>query len=308
MIPRSTSAPTVPRSSSSFPLRAYFSHHKCATGWTGNILHEVCMHLNLKIRIVNQEKDFREHGSLSAFVDAEQVDFLVVANANRQHTHDLPLHRGFHVVRDPRDILVSAYFSHKTSHPTDEWPELQAHRDRLQRVSKSEGLFLEMEFSRPFFEDMLTWEYDQENILELHMEDLTSNPMSTFTRVLEFLEMLEPDAAPSFGETLRRIARTSNRLSYKGSRFMPGGTPLIPAPRHRMTTLPASSLERILHARSFERLTGRSKGQENKNSHLRKGVPGDWRNHLDSDHVRTFKDRYNDLVLTLGYESDPDWT
>lgn len=308
MTTRSTPAIRGSRQSPSFPLRAYFSHHKCATGWTGNILHEVCMHLNLTIRIVNQAKDFEKYGTLPSFVEHENVDFLVVANANRTETQALPLHRGFHVVRDPRDILVSAYFSHKNSHPTDEWPELRAHRERLQSVSKQEGLRLEMDFSRPFFEDMLTWDYNQENVLELHMEDLTQDPHFWFIRILRFLEMLDTDMSSSVRATLRHIARTSNRLSYKGSRFTPNGMPLMPAPRHRMTTLPVSSLESILQMRSFERLTGRRKGQENASSHLRKGVPGDWRNHFDSALVQDFKDRYNDLILTLGYESTSDWS
>lgn len=308
MTTRSAPAFNGPGRSPFFPLRAYFSHHKCATGWTGNIMHEVCMHLNLNIRIVNQNKDFERYGTLSSFVEHEEVDFLVVANANRRETQSLPLHRGFHVVRDPRDILVSAYFSHRNSHPTDEWPELRAHRERLRSLSKRDGLRLEMDFSRPFFEDMLTWDYEQENVLELHMEDLTQNPHLSFIRILQFLEMLDTEASSSVADTLRHIARASNRLSYKGSRFTPNGLPLIPAPRHRMTTLPVSSLESILQKRSFERLTGRRKGQENANSHLRKGVPGDWRNHFDTRLTQDFKDQYNDLILTLGYESTPDWS
>ena len=271
-------------------------------------MHEVCMHLNLHIRIVNQEKDFQEYGSLSSFVDTEQVDFLVLANANHTDAFSLPLYRGFHVVRDPRDVIVSAYFSHKNSHPTDEWPELMAHRERLQTVSKPEGLYLEMEFSRPFLEDMFTWDYEQENVMEWHMEDLTRDPHSSFLRIFQFMDMIDTTPPSSFEDTFRWLARTSNRLSHKGSRFMPGGQPLIPAPRHRMTSLPSSAVEKILHARSFERLTGRTKGEENTHSHLRKGVPGDWRNHFTPEHVRAFKADYNDLVLKLGYETDPDWT
>jgi len=264
------------------------------------------MHLHLHLRILNQDKDFLAYGSLSSFVEAEDVDFLVLGNANIHHVRDLPLYRGFHVVRDPRDVLVSAYFSHKKSHPTAEWPELIAHRDRLRSVSKSEGLMLEMEFSRPFFEDMLTWDYEQRNVLEIRMEDLTRQPITVLLRIMDHLDMLELDDS-SLRSTFRTLARTSNRLSYKGHRFMPGRLPLIPAPRHRMNSLPPSAVEDIVAARTFERLTGRSKGQENTSSHLRKGVPGDWRNHFDPSHVEAFRRRYNDLVMRLGYETDPDW-
>jgi hypothetical protein len=59
--------------------------------------------------------------------------------------------------------------------------------------------------------------------------------------------------------------------------------------------------------RTFERLTGRKKGQENRNTHLRKGVPGDWVNHFEPVHIRAFKNRYNDLLLKLGYVHTTDW-
>ncbi len=302
-------APTLDSTDTShFPLRAYFGHHKCATGWTGNILHEICMHLNLHIRIVNQDKDFSGYDGLAEFVTAEGVDVLVHANANAKHARDLPLYRGFHVVRDPRDILVSAYFSHLNSHPTDEWPELKDHRARLQSVSKDEGLMLELDFSRPFFEDMDGWDYQQDNVLEIHMEDLTQRPLPSFVEIMSYLEMIDSDPAPGLRDQFRQWARRSNRLSFKGSRFMPGGVPLVPAPRHRMCTMPVDGVKAIVASRTFERLTGRKKGQENAHSHLRKGVPGDWRNHFSPEHVRAFKATYNSLVLNLGYESDPDWS
>lgn len=293
---------------SSFPLRAYFGHHKCATGWTGGILREICLHMGLNFKIVNQTRNFAEDKSLQAHVDRHAVDFLSYANAKIAHTKTLSFHRGVHIVRDPRDLLVSAYFSHKKTHDTSEWPELIEHRNKLQQVPKEEGLFLEMEFSRPFFEDMYNWDYKQGDVLELRMEDVTAEPIEHFLAISDFLEILDPRSLSGAEQFLYSLISRSNRLNHKGRHFVPPSLSFLPSPKKRLHSLPVDSIRRIVERRTFERLTGRKKGEENRDSHLRKGVPGDWKNHLSDALVGTFKHMYNDLVLKLGYESGPDWT
>ena len=67
-------------------------------------------------------------------------------------------------------MVVSAYFSHLYSHPTDKWPELTAYRAELQNLSKDDGLVWEMEYLRRELERLYEWDYAQENVLELKME------------------------------------------------------------------------------------------------------------------------------------------
>ena len=71
---------------------------------------------------------------------------------------------------------------------------------------------------------------------------------------------------------------------------------------------PASLKSPYLERLSFKKLAGgRKKGEENIKSHYRKGVHGDWKNHLNDDHVAFFKEHYNELLIKLGYETDGDW-
>ncbi|MGB3680994.1 MAG: sulfotransferase domain-containing protein [Rubrobacteraceae bacterium] len=58
---------------------------------------------------------------------------------------------------------------------------------------------------------------------------------------------------------------------------------------------------------SFARQSGRQPGQEDKGSFMRKGMPGDWRNHFSLEARQVF-DRYGgDELITLDYERDRSW-
>jgi hypothetical protein len=209
-----------------------------------------------------------EANLLSALAE-NGVGFVCCTNAARSEAARLPAYRGFHVVRDPRDIVVSAYFSHKYSHRIG-WLS-QEYRDQLKNLGDEEGLLLEMERRAPQFQDLAEWDYDNPDVLELRAEEITRNPIREFGRVLAFLGVLAEDES------------SSGRLSLSG-------------------------LTEILEKHSFSAKTGgRVPGEENVHSHYRKGVGGDWVNHFRPAHVSYFKEKYNDLLLRLGYEQDPNW-
>ena len=87
--------------------------------------------------------------------------------------------------------------------------------------------------------------------------------------------------------------------------------------RHIGLTQHVESLAEVIVERNrFERLSmgkriwqnGRSPGQENKNSHFRKGISGDWKNYLKPHHITQFKAVAGDQLIELGYETDMNWT
>ena len=83
------------------------------------------------------------------------------------------------------------------------------------------------------------------------------------------------------------------------------GIRAIRVPRRGITD---PGLDFILNRLSFERLAGgRKQGEENRASHYRKGQPGDWVNHFTPKVRQLFKDRYGELLVRLGYESDTSW-
>jgi hypothetical protein len=291
-----------------FPLRVFFGHHKCASGWIDNILREFCLHMGLKFKIVHQPYSFEKYGTLGKLVDAEKIQFLAYINTTTKYTPDLKVYRGFHVVRDPRDIVVSAYFSHLQSLEAPTWEELNYLREKLQGLDKDQGLFFELEYLGQQFKEMSEWNYNQEHILEVRMEDLSTDPMGGFQRVLMFLEMYDPTIRTGLARSLHLLRLRMNRLNHKGRRYMPGHLPMIPVPKRPVHTLPQEALKEIADRLSFAKLAGgRAKGQENVKSHYRKGVHGDWKNHLNAEHIAYFKAHYNDLLVQLGYEEGDEW-
>jgi hypothetical protein len=162
---------------------------------------------------------------------------------------DLWSYKGVHVVRDPRDIVVSSYFSHLHSHPIhrEEWAQ---HRSRLQSVSKEDGLIETIHFIDFVLSPMSNWK-TTDNVLEMKFEDLIEHP----EKISEALQWMEIDV----------------QLNLDGLDF--------------------KSLS-----------NGRERGLEDASHHYRKGVPGDWKNHLTDKVLEEFFCVYPKVVEKWGYE------
>jgi len=267
---------------------------------------ETCFRLGLNLEIAHRTVTFDQHATLDHFARDHDADVLAYTNAKIDPVRDLSFNRGFHVIRDPRDVLVSAYFSHLHSHPTENWPELEAHRAELEARSKEEGLFHEMNFSAEEFEDMYDWDYTRDDILELKLEELSPAPIRGFTTIMDFLGMLDRTRTNGLGRTVKSAGLEMNRLLYKGRHVLPS-TNQAPTVQ-TWPNIPEETLHAVVQEKSFENLSGgREKGEEDVTSHFRKGEPGDWVNHFTPELKHEFKDRFNEVLVKTGYEQDDQW-
>jgi hypothetical protein len=66
-------------------------------------------------------------------------------------------------------------------------------------------------------------------------------------------------------------------------------------------------LHDIVQYNIFEAATGRKRGQEDLNAHLRKGIAGDWRNYFTEKVKLAFKEQYGQILIDTGYEKDLKW-
>lgn len=71
--------------------------------------------------------------------------------------------------------------------------------------------------------------------------------------------------------------------------------------------VPSAVIQGALERYSFQRLTGRKEGTESRNSHLRKGQSGDWRNHFTPAAAEVFQQHFGKALVMSGYEADDRW-
>lgn len=172
------------------------------------------------------------------------------------------------VIRDPRDQIVS-YLFHVLRDPKDAW------RDRLRGVSIDDALMCCIE-GRPGLRGVRalaglpqTWLAVEPDMTCVRYEDLVADPETEMSKVLRYLGL-----GTSPGLVWAVVTR---------GRF------------ERMST--GGKLWR----------RARRPGEEDVDSHLRKGVSGDWKTYFTDAHVERFKELAGERLTALGYEGDMDW-
>jgi hypothetical protein len=164
----------------------FLGHHKCGTTWLSGILEKISRQYSVNFGYFPASSCFG--GNLSEYVSQNNIQIFAYVNADYDKVKDLRNYRGFHVIRDLRDVVISGYFSHLYSHGlSDLWPALTRHREELRKVDIDKGLMLEIDFAANNFKNMNQWNYSDLNILEIKMEDLLHDENEQFFRIFSFL-------------------------------------------------------------------------------------------------------------------------
>jgi len=244
---------------------AYFGQHKCGSNWIDTIVRQVCQSINITYGRAWNSSQFAP--SLDEYILEHGIQWFSYVNADYQIIHYSNF-KAFHVIRDPRDIVVSAYFSHLKTHPIRNWPLLAEFRKKLQNCrNKDEGISMEFEFefTKDIFRRLREWDLNDPRIKNYRLEDISVDYINRFRQIFQYMGLFE--------------------LGLTEERF-----------------------QQIMIANSFEKISeGRKIGKEDPNHHYRKGIHGDWKNHFANDHVDYFKEHYNDILIKYGYEKDANW-
>ncbi len=170
--------------------------------------------------------------------------------------------RCFVLIRDPRDTLISAYYSLRNTHEAND-AGVAFVRRILTKLTLEEGLVYLMD-TWLFQAARIQRTWLQSNADCYRLEDCMSDAPTVLRRML----------GESWGVSVSDELVTEVAL------------------RH-----------------SFAKLSGgRAPGQEDLNSHYRKGVAGDWRSHFTPAVTQHFKELYNDLLVLGRYETSDDWS
>ena len=276
-------------------IYCYFGHHKMATTFITSIMERIASYVGLNSEVANLPSRFNYN--LGEHLLTNETRFLSYVNANSKYVNQITKpFRGFHVIRDPRDCIVSAYFSHRNSHSTVIWPELLEHRQKLLSLSTEEGLIAEINFSKELptdgdkldpYSSIIKWNYNQHNILELRYELMIKDQTTFFVNVLDFLGILSKSNLHYYKKMTEKLIR--NNKDYN------------PA-------LKKQKLLEILNLSSFSKLAeGRVTGLQNDASHYRKGISGDYVNYFTPEVKACFKQNYPGLLENLQYEVNDKW-
>lgn len=169
-------------------------------------------------------------------------------------------YRTFFILRDPRDLVTSWYFSAKISHkPVWPIPEMRA---ALEGLDETDGLKYVIDKVASFgtFEAQRGW-----------VEAATIDPNANVFRYEDF--------AADNGAFLAQLL---NYLQIK---------------------MPAAEFEALCDRHAYsKKAKGRAQGEENVDSHYRKGVAGDWENHFNDEIMAHFRAVTGDTLEVLGYE------
>lgn len=203
----------------------------------------------------------------NSFPEKRIITPLYVAYDDFQNILKPDNFKAFYVTRDPRDILISRYFSVRYSHSMYT-KSLQDEKNKLERLNLHEGIMLLIQMIKSehsdFYSSMCSWinAGDDPRIKIYKFEEITGkNKFNTFKKLFN----------------------------------------------HICIDMDNDSLIKLLEKNSFMKISGREQGQEKFNSHYRKGVSGDWKNYFSSFHAMAFKRNTGDLLIKLGYEKSGNW-
>ncbi|MEO1654704.1 MAG: sulfotransferase domain-containing protein, partial [Bacteroidota bacterium] len=274
----------------------YCGHPKCASTWMSGIVLKVCNDLGMK--------PFYEQVAMRRttvdMIKNSGADFIISQNTDYQKIAALEAYRGFHLIRDPRDLCISAYFSFLHSHPIREWEQLAELRAKLKSLNKEEGIREVIIFCERFLKFMDQWNYADENILDVKIEDLKEKPLANLIRIFDFMGLLNPEEENAMTSSIFQVKAFANKVLRQKQ---------IPFDyRIPQKYISRAYLKELLDKLDFKKLSkGRKEGEEDSKSHYRKGTPGDWKNHFNGDHIELVKEYYGDLLVKLSYEKDLDW-
>lgn len=181
----------------------FFGHHKCMSQYVTHILEDIGRATNLRVRVESDCQKMPDDYHLTHpnyywrwkmmadFMRDLQWDILVHLNADQPLLELLSdvEYRACHVIRDPRDVIVSAYFSHMYSHMADANinPWLVEQRERLLRLGREDGILSELDHCYNYIYNYVEWNYDNGHIFETSFETIVENPGEIVLKALQFM-------------------------------------------------------------------------------------------------------------------------
>jgi hypothetical protein len=139
--------------------------------------------------------------------------------------------RGTHMLRDPRDMVVSAYYYHLHTdeawvhRPRDLWGGMSL-QSYLNSLDVHDGIMVEIQrFGRGPITSIAEWNYNQPEFLELHYEDVIDNQAEAFQAIFNHYGFNAEALRTGLEIVERRSLRGMNSWSPDDLRHVRSGAP-----------------------------------------------------------------------------------
>ena len=224
------------------------THHKAMTTYFHAVLRPLCLALSIPFDRVNSELP-------------DPTARLFLSMQGKQDFKALGAYRGIHVMRDPRDMIVSGYHYHKWTH--ESWvhrldDQGESYQEKLNRLDKRDGLFLEIQHFIFFYRSTLErWDMSDQHMLEVSYESL-----------------MGPERDSNYTEIFTHLGFESAELDL------------------------AVDLMRLFEAESR---SGKRPGAVSKRSHMRSGKPRQWETDLAPEHLDYINQELGQILEKFGY-------
>jgi hypothetical protein len=186
------------------------------------------------------------------------------------HLYDIRFGKVVGIIRDGRDVMISAYYHRLFENDRNSKLMVKEHRSKLN------------------FENY---------------EDIRTN----LPRFIDYMFNIEAKRARHFSWSEAIYSYYKNELvyivKYEGLLVHAKGE-LIGVFNFLNTEVTDKRISEAVKAFDFKQLTQRNQGDENTNSFLRKGVSGDWKNHFSKEACQVFEEFAGDALVLAGYESE----
>lgn len=184
----------------------YLGHHRCATNWMRRFLRDICQIIRYNYIVLGGDRSRDISSRWRSYT------FYLHVNSTVETMKAVPDQaRGFHVIRDPRDVLISDYFSRRYSHGIHSPKQMELRR-YLESHNLEEGL-LHMIDRCAYFNQIEGWPLGKRpNILDVKYEDILADEKDMFVRIIGHLGIRIPD------RTLEDIVEKSSFKVLSGGR------------------------------------------------------------------------------------------
>ena len=158
-------------------------YHKVGTVWFSRVLRGIAAEFGLRYgagATYSQILRFERQQDSDVFLDL----------GSHVRTAELGDFVGSHMIRDPRDMVVSGYFYHKWTDET--WANIplaeyrgQTYREHLNNISEPEGLAEEIRRMAFWVPHMASWNFNDDRFYEIRYEEIIKDEERVFKGMFE---------------------------------------------------------------------------------------------------------------------------